>query len=108
MALAVGEDMSLFRRTPRNSLDSIVFADGTIKEVRKKGDQVDLFFEDYCNSMVSISFHEVSRLIFDEDIAREEVMDVQFYWTGTSWTTSFKNDDQETILEISYKDAQLI
>ena len=99
--------MKLFGKKPKNLLKSMIFTDSMVKFFSKNDDQVYLTLMDYCDSLVKISFIGVTHVLVDEHIVGMEIMEALFHWTGDSWVVNFKNDDGETILELSYENAVL-
>ena len=99
--------MTLFAKNPHNTLKSIVFTDGVIEGFTRRDQEVFLTLRDYCGSLIKISFIGVLRMLAHEHIVGTEVMKASFHWTGDNWVVNFKNDDSETIFEISYENAVL-
>jgi len=96
----------MFNRQPKNSLKSIPFVDGRIKCFRRDDERAVLEFIDYNDSEIQIRLFGVSRVLVDEPVDDYEVMSASFYWTGTEWVASFKDDDRQTLLEITYERAE--
>ncbi len=102
--------MSIFRKKPKqpkNELKSVIFTDCTLKSLTEKDTEAVLRLIDYSDSILDIRFHGVSRILNDDPVGDREIMDVSFHWNGDTWIINLRNDDGETVLELTYENADL-
>lgn len=99
--------MSFLTKNPQNRLRTIIFTDGTLRSVTRETDDVKMTFVNYCGSLVEISFRGVSRLLLGDVFDGAGIMEASFQWSGDSWMARFTDDDNETILELTYADVDV-
>ncbi len=104
--------MSIFRKKPKqpkNELKSVIFTDSTLKSLTADDKEVVLSLVDYCDSLLDIRFYGVSRIFLlpDEPVDGVGIRDVSLRWNGDCWIINLKDHSDETVLELSYENADL-
>lgn len=97
----------MFSKKPRNELSSVVFTDSTLKSLTKNDQEAVLQLLDYCDSLLEIRFLGVSRVLAPGPVDGVEIMEAEFRWTGDAWVAAFRDDDGETVVEMSYRAAEI-
>ena len=97
----------IFQRKPPNSLKHTIFTDGKIADCTRANDEVVVKFVDYANRTLYIRFEGVVQLVKSADILTYGVMNSSFERVEGGWRLVLADDDDESLFEIEYRDAQI-
>ena len=97
----------MFGKRSRSQLHSVIFTDGRIVSTSRDGDSMHLVFRDYAGSELRIELSGVTSCELSPQAYVYDVMNTQLHEQGDGWLLRLGDDDDELLLALAFRDAEV-